>query len=84
MVKKTGHLHQCDLASLIPLELFTLAKLWPQTTTNETYLLMSQLMLSFFDRLGFSQPDSNSKFTEVNQTISRMHAEWLSFDIRCS
>jgi hypothetical protein len=29
IMKKTGHLHQCDLASVIPLELFLSAKVWP-------------------------------------------------------
>jgi hypothetical protein len=29
VVKNTGHLHQCDLASLIPLELFLTAKYRP-------------------------------------------------------
>jgi pimeloyl-ACP methyl ester carboxylesterase len=41
VLKNTGHLHQCDLASLIPLELYLGAKHWPQRTTNETYMLNS-------------------------------------------
>ena len=70
VVKHTAHLHQCDLASLVPLELYLLAWHFPQTTTNETYLLMSQLLISFFHRAGFSNGEVDIK--KISEHISSM------------
>ena len=81
-MKKTGHLNQCDLASLIPLELFLSAKLWPQITTNETYLLNSQLVIDFMNRQGFGSGHGDPK--AVRSFIEAMREEWLDYDIRCS
>jgi len=43
---------------------------------------MSQLMLSFFEKVGFSEVDDNSKFKEINQQIQSMQQKWLSYDIK--
>jgi pimeloyl-ACP methyl ester carboxylesterase len=82
VVKRTGHLHQCDLASLIPFELYILSLKWPQRTTNETYQLHSELLLDFFFRRGFmakgaAQPEATRAF------IAHMKEDWLKYDIQC-
>ena len=41
VIRNTDHKHQCDLTSLMPFESIISTFTWPQTTTNETYLLMS-------------------------------------------
>lgn len=79
VVKNTGHLHQCDVASLIPLELFiVVARRRPQLTTNETYLLNSWLLMSFFERTGFG----TGHMYAANRRIEEMSQRWLSYDMR--
>ena len=54
IVKNTDHLHQCDLASVSPLEVSLETMTFPQATMNETYMLMSQLIIDFMTRQGFN------------------------------
>ena len=82
IVNHTGHLHQIDLACLVPLELFIIARYWPQTTVNQTYLLMSQLLISFFQRAGFANGKGDPR--KVNDFINSMKDYWLRYDIKLS
>lgn len=79
LVRNTAHLHQCDLASLVPLELYLMYGKIPRTTTNQAYQLMSQLMLSFFSRSGFASKRGDPK--RVEEYIKAMKAKWLQYDI---
>ena len=39
ILKKCGHVHQVDLISLVPFEIFMQAKYLPRSDGNEVYLL---------------------------------------------
>jgi len=51
----------------------------PQTTTNETYLLNTQLAISFLARIGFSTV-SDSEQVEIR--IRKMSEKWLTYETR--
>ena len=78
VLKGTDHKHQCDVACLLPFEMFAQALLWPQTTTNETYKLTPQLVLDFMARQGFGEPSK-----AVREFIDPMVSKWVLYDIRC-
>ncbi|TNV79108.1 hypothetical protein FGO68_gene4215 [Halteria grandinella] len=81
IVNKTGHLHQCDLAALIPFELFMLARVKPQTTTNETYLMFSQILMDFFFKRGYAPEGADRN--AVTRFIDNMRDQWLKYDLKC-
>ena len=61
-----------------------MAKHKPQSTTNETYMLMSHLFLSFFDKVGFYHPEDKRPMQYVNDKIKEMEKEWIEYDIKYS
>ena len=77
-VSNTIHMYQSDMAVISPLELFILTKSRPTLTTVSSYHLMSQLWLSFLERLNFKRPEVD--FLDVDRTINRMAKNWLTYE----
>lgn len=79
LLKKIGHLHQCDMASLMPFECYMMVRWMPQTTTNETYLLNSKLILSYLARINLNNSFNSD---EVDLHIRQMESKWIDYDIK--
>jgi hypothetical protein len=66
------------MAVIAPVELFLLTKRRPQLTTIDTYILMSQLWLTFLDKIDFKTP--HLKFDDVDKFLDRMEPKWIKYD----
>ncbi|CDW85051.1 platelet-activating factor acetylhydrolase [Stylonychia lemnae] len=78
--RHAGHLHQCDLISLIPMELYVLAGWRPRTGNDQIYQAYSMLCLSFLSRIGFSNNTFDA--TRYEKKLSSMERQFIRYDIR--
>lgn len=49
-MKKTGHLVQCDLAAVIPFDMFISFGFKPQVEIKERFMLFSHLWIEFLEK----------------------------------
>eukprot|EP00347_Sterkiella_histriomuscorum_P022751 403337292 len=78
--RKCGHLNQCDMAALIPLELYILAKWLPRVDSNQIYQGQSKVVLSFLSKAGFNNNTYNH--ANIEKMIQNIERQWIKYDIK--
>lgn len=79
VVKKTGHLHQCDISVVLPLELYLKTDSYLFFDTVSTYFLMSHLWMDFLQKIGLG---NRIEVDKVRAFIMKMEKEWIHHDVK--
>ena len=80
MIKGVGHLDQCDISCLWPLEMSTKQKRFPVSNLGQLYILHSRLISRFLFNIGFSYNDKDYN----KEIIDKYEKNWIKYDIKMS